>query len=123
MLRFVVDSVTLGGRCDNADKPVNGHFLIIALRVELGGTSSAEADDAEIGFTADRWTVFDAKDVAQVNTSDIGGGCLTRSAFPFTDQLVPGKVVSGRVALDVSATSGTVVLLNTIAGGWVFHYG
>ena len=123
-LRFVVDSIKVDSGCDDsAAKPTNGYFLVITLRVQLGAVTAAALSDGSVGFNTSDWTAFDAKDVAQVGTDQFDSDCLSDSLFPFTADLRAGQVYRGKVALDVSATKGTVVLMNNLSGGWVFNFG
>ncbi|MET3806471.1 hypothetical protein ABIB25_003486 [Nakamurella sp. UYEF19] len=124
-LRFVVDSATINGRCETPTKPVNGHFLILSVRVQLGDASADDLGNSRIGFTGEFWTAFNAKNVAEVGTtSTAAGDCITRTTgFPYSEDLAPGKVYSGKIALDVSSVKGTVVLMDSVGGGWIYHYG
>lgn len=124
-LRFIVDSATIDGRCETPTKPENGHFLILGVRVQLGDATADDLGDSRIGFTGQYWTAFDAKNVAEVGTtSSAAGSCITSTTgFPYTTDLAPGKVYSGKIALDVSSTKGTVVLMDGVSGGWIYNYG
>ena len=125
---WVVDSIKLDQPCvkDSDAKSANGHFLFLALRIELRNASAQTLSDANVGFSNDNWDAFDAKGVAQPDASGFGiQNCAADNLRPpDTDKLVPGKPVSAVVVLDVRATSGTVLLhfLN-IDGGWEYRYG
>lgn len=123
-LLFIVDSIKLDGACDKTDvKPANGHFLVITLRVQLGNVTGDELNQGSIGFTASDWTAFDSKNVAQVGTDSFDNNCLSTSLIPFASDMDSGETYKGKVALDVSATKGTVVLMSGVSGGWVYNYG
>ncbi len=125
---WVVDSIKLDQPCvKNSDATSsNGHFLFLALRIELRNASAQTLSDANVGFSNDNWDAFDAKGVAQPNAGAFGiQECAADNLRPpDTDKLVAGKPVSAVVVLDVRATSGTVLLhFVGIDGGWEYRYG
>lgn len=124
-LLFVVDSIKVDAGCDRPAKPVNGHFLIISMRVQVGAAAGKALQDEGIGFTDRNWTVFDAKDAAQGSPSTTASSdCLDYdSGLPIWSDAEAGKLYTGKVALDVSSTKGTALLMDDVNGGWIYHYG
>ena len=125
---FVIDSIKLDSGCDRPGKPAkaeNGHFLVISVRLQVGNATSDELGDAGVGFDQDSWTAFDAKDVAQISAGTPGAAdCLAYdSRVPYTMNMRPGRLYTGKVALDVSAAKGTALLMNNLDKGWIFSYG
>jgi hypothetical protein len=124
-LLFVVDSIKVDAGCDRPAKPVNGHFLIISLRVQVGAAAGKALREEGIGFTDGNWTVFDAKDTAQGSPSTTASSdCLDyNSSLPIWSEAEAGRLYTGKVALDVSSTKGTALLMDDVTGGWIYHYG
>ena len=125
---FVIDSIKLDSGCDRPGKPAkaeNGHFLVISVRLQVGNATSDELGDAGVGFNQDSWTAFDAEDVAQNSAGSPGAAdCLAYdSRVPYTMNMQPGRLYTGKVALDVSAAKGTALLMNNLDKGWIFSYG
>lgn len=122
---FIVDSLQVDRGCEATVKPKNGHLLVISIRAQLGNATGDELSKASIGFTDDYWTVFDAKDTAQVGTdTPASSDCLTyKTQLPYASDMKPDKVYSGKIAVDVAAATGTAVLMNSLDGGWVYSYG
>lgn len=122
---FVVDSIQVDRGCEGKVKPKNGHLLVITVRAQLGYSTGEELANKSIGFTDDLWTAFDAKDTAQVDVdTSASSACVPYDKqFPYAIDLEPGKVYSGKIALDVSSATGTAVLMNSLDGGWIYRYG
>lgn len=122
---FVVDSVQVDRGCATTVKPKNGHLVVITIRTQLGYSTGADLSDESIGFTDDFWTAFDAKDTAQVDVDT----SATEACVPYDKQqlyandMEPDKVYTGKIALDVSTATGSAVLMNSMDGGWIYHYG
>jgi hypothetical protein len=124
-LVFVVDSLQVDRGCELQVKPLNGHFLVITVRVQIGYATGDDLENESIGFTEQFWTAFDTKDTAQVDTSSTAASaCVTsKTGIPYAGDLEPGKVYTGKIVLDVAAAKGTAVLMNSLDGGWVYNYG
>ena len=122
---FIVDSLQVDRGCQAQGKPRNGHLLVITVRAQLGYSTGKDLSDESIGFTKDAWTAFDAKDTAQVGIdSPAADDCVTfENQMPYADDMEPDQVYRGKIALDVSSATGTAVLMNSLDGGWVYHYG
>ena len=122
---FVVDRIQVDSGCEVQVKGKNGHLVVISVRAQLGYSTGKELSDESIGFTDSFWTAFDAKDTAQIDIdSSAADACVTSTtAIPYADTMKPGRVYYGKIALDVSSAKGTVVLLNSLDGGWVYSYG
>ncbi len=122
---FIVDSLQVDRGCEVQVKASNGHLVVISMRAQLGYTTGRELSDEAIGFTDSFWTAFDAKDTAQVGVdSSAASTCVTyKTQVPYADDMEPDKVYSGKIALDVSSATGSVVLMNSLDGGWLYRYG
>lgn len=122
---WVVDSIQVDRGCEVQVKGKNGHLVVISVRAQLGHSTGEELSNESIGFTDSFWTAFDAKDTAEVDTgSSAADACVTsKTGFAYADTMKPDRVYSGKIALDVSSAKGTVVLLNSLDGGWVYSYG
>lgn len=122
---FVVDSVQVDRGCTTKVKPKNGHLVVITVRTQLGYSTGDDLSNESIGFTDDFWTAFDAKDTAQVdvNTPATDACIPYDEQQPYADDMEPDKVYTGKIALDVSTATGSAVLMNSLDGGWIYHYG
>lgn len=122
---FVVDSLQVDKGCEVPVKAKNGHMLVITMRAQLGYSTGRELSDDAIGFTGDLWTAFDAKDTAQVDVdTSASDACVSYdNQVPYADAMEQGTVYTGKIALDVSSATGSVVLMSSLDGGWLYHYG
>ena len=122
---FIVDSLQVDRGCEVQVKGKNGHLVVITVRAQLGYSTGAQLSDDSIGFTDDFWTAFDAKDTAQVDVDTAAASaCVTyKTQLPYVDDMEPGTVYTGKIALDVASATGTAVLMNSLDGGWLYHYG
>lgn len=122
---FVVDSIQVDRGCAATAKPKNGHLVVITVRAQLGYSTGADLSNESIGFTDDYWTAFDAKDTAQVDVdTPATEACVPYDKQPpIPDDMEPDTVYTGKVALDVATATGSVVLMNSLDGGWVYRFG
>lgn len=122
---FVVDSVQVDRGCETKVRAENGHLVVITVRAQLGYSAGEDLSNESIGFTDDFWTAFDAKDTAQVDVdTSAADACVTYdNQPPYSDDMEPDQAYTGKIALDVSTATGSVVLMNSLDGGWIYRYG
>lgn len=130
VVAFVVDKIQVDPGCgtpragDTTPKPVNGHFVVITLRVEVRDSTPQELLDFNVGFTRGRWTAYRADGTAEIGVdSSTVSDCLVDSDLPYSGDLVQPGVTKGTVVLDVTATKGTLVLETGTDSSWEYNFG
>ncbi|WP_258905276.1 hypothetical protein [Actinokineospora sp. UTMC 2448] len=117
MLTFTLDSIDKSGRCTGefAEKPENGHFLILHLRV----TTAAEFDEMVAAgmFNPYDFAVVGPDGVTETNLSTVATySCLNESA-PLA--LAPGSKYRFSIVLDSRSTKGVLTYRpGFMASGW-----
>ncbi len=122
---FRVTKIQVDKGCDAKATPVNGHFVVLTMEVELRNETPEQAQDDNLEFTGSNWTSYDPDGTAETGTHSDGAlTCGGSKAIRPVDEFDAGKVNVGIVVLDVSSTKGTTVFTTAgLSDGWEYTYG
>lgn len=125
LVTFVVNSITVDAPCTNefAQPPVNGHILVLDVSVV---TEPALVDSLDPTFQMNPYWFTEIAPNGTTSNADLGTAS-TYSCLPDAEVLPqmmgPGENVTGKVVLDVTNPSGTLVFkYGGNPSGWEWTY-
>jgi hypothetical protein len=122
---WVVTKIAVDPPCRNryAEKPANGHFVVLTMRVTT--TPQLLNDDGSPGsvtFSEGIWSGYDSHGTKFNDVLGNAYSCLADSER-LPDQIGPGQTATGKLAFDVTSATGSLELPQLVApGGWEYAY-
>lgn len=119
---FVVDKITVDGACTGqfAEKPENGHFVILDIRVE---TTPAMTENDGVQINPMDWSVIGPDGVTESQLSTTAAGqCVDLKDSLQPQRYTPASKYRGKLVLDTAHPAGVLILQPPGGGGWEWTY-